>query len=831
VLNTHRLIRLTIICIILLAATWLRVGSLAALPPGMSSDESMNANDAFHIAKVGPLRFPFYENYGEPEPLFRFILSAVVPFFGPHIFIFRLVSAMLGVIAVAVCYWSACQLLAEQPSTVKWTAAALAAVALAIALGHITLTRGLYRAAPLPIFLLLFVGFLMRGLRRGGRLNFVISGLGLAMGYYTYTSAFIAPLALIPFAFSLLLFERPNWKRWLMGLATVGITVAIVTLPVAFLLVTSPERVLGRAAEVTSTSVTTASNAASTITGIIVDRGRDLLRNTFLVLFSSGDSNVQYNTASASVIPWIMQPLFAIGVIAMLVQWRRPRSWLLVALVFVTAAPAVLSNEVSHGLRLTGEFAIFPLVTGIGAAVLLAFVDRFQSQIRLIAYATLGLVALVGTVWSRQTYIGFWEQPSSLLIYGQDLTYGEWFFRPDQRDLALWLRAQNNPVLIPVNELLPQTTHAWLLPDYPNATATDENIVIPPDTIIALPWTLEHQDFNLDTRQFALLDNNTITLLPPLTNDAHAVLVNAFDSANLVTRPNGNPLAKVIMPTDTSAITFDAPQVAASVEQPIATLPNDLLVTGWWGPNTLTGTTEQTVTYAVNWATVQPQHHDHYSFVGLLTLNNERLAGVDAEMTRWLYPIWTWPPNTSVPVTYTFTVPAGLNPGAYRLAMIMYGNLNTIGWVKVPQDDPPNANAGALHPNASFNNQFLLEGVEASNEENGNIRLSLYWQSQVERSITDGIIFIHAQTKDGTLFAQVDGQPWGGQYPTFIWSKGERVKTDYTLNIGTTPAEEVEIWVGMYTFPELTRLEVTQSSLPVVDNRLNLGSLLALIGL
>ena len=825
-----RLTQYLIVALILIAATWLRVGGLAALPPGLSSDESMNANDAFHISKVGPARFPFYENYGEPEPLFRFILSLAVPFLGPHIWIFRLTSALIGVMSVAAAYWTTRQVLAAQPIHRRWGAAAIAATSLAIALGHITLTRSLYRAVPLPLFILFFIGFLLRGLRRQNRILIGLSGLSLAAGFYTYTAGFFVPLALGPFALGLLLFERHHWRRWLIALALIGIVLILVVSPVAYLLVKSPERVLGRAAEMADVSVANASVAFSTISQRVVERSQSLAKGTLSVLFLRGDGNVQYNTDNAPVVPFVMQPLFAIGILALLFQWRQTRSWLLFSLILITAAPAVLSIEPAHGLRITGAFAIFPLVVGLGTSAVLDYVERFPTQIHFATNGLLMAAVLIGVLWARQTYVDFWQKPSAILMFGRNLTYGEWFFRPDQRDLALWIRSQSGPVLVPVDQLLPQTTHAWLLPRYPNVAADDEHFVLPTDTQVAIPWALELGDFNTDARHFALLDDGIITLLPPLSEGSHETLNAKLDSAPIVTRSNGNPLVKVIPSTEVSAITFDPPQVAAAPEKPIISLPNGLLVTSWWGPKTLSPELEQTITYMLNWVTTQPQRHDYYSFVGLLTTNNNRQAGVDAEMTRWLYPTWTWRPNTPTPVTYSFTVPAGLDPGAYRLVLIMNGELITIGWVKVPQTDPPLAEAGSLHPNALFNNDFLLYGADAIDEGNGAVRLSLYWQSQTERPPTDGIVFIHAQTKEGALVAQADAQPWGGQYPTFIWSEGERIRTDYVLDIGDTSPADVDIWVGMYTFPSLARLEITPADGGVKDNRLRLGNLLELLG-
>ncbi|MEK7312257.1 MAG: hypothetical protein AAB382_09805 [Chloroflexota bacterium] len=815
---------------VILSATWLRIGDLSSLPPGLSSDESMNANDAFHIYQVGPARFPFYENYGEPEPLFRLILSALVPFLGPHIWTFRLVAALIGVGTVAAACWATRQVLAGHTVGIRWAASALAAASLAAALGHITITRSLYRAAPLPLFILLFIGFLLRSLRRRRWIDLIISAISLSLCYYTYTAGFIVPLAFGPFILGLFLFERKSWKAWATSLAIVGLIAAVVLTPVGYLLIKSPQRVLGRAAEVTGTSVVDAASAFNTISGRILTTGRNLALGAYSVLFINGDSNVQYNTDRAPVIPFMFQPLFASGVLALFTQWRRPQTWLLISLIFITAAPAVLSQEAAHGLRITGAFGIFPLIAGAGAGGLLSLAARQPVRLRVALHTLLAVVTVWGMVWARQTYVGFWQRPSSIIMFGRDLTYGEWFFRPDQRDFAQWIAAQQAPVLVPLDQLVPQTTRAWLLASYPNVTAADNNFTMPPDTLAVIPWVLELGDYNLNTRHYALLQNHTITLLPPLTEETHNALAANLASAQRINRPNGNAMAKIITPPAGFRFDFESRRVAATLGQPLAAQANGLVVTGWWGPKTVSRDSEQTVTYTLEWATRYPQRHDYRSFVGLLTYNNERKAGVDAEMTRWLYPTWTWQPDTPTPVTYTFTVPAGLDPGAYRLALIMDDQLTTIGWVKVPQANLPAPDAGNVHPDAVFDNSFTMYGASAKDEGNGNVRISFYWQSNVERSVTDAIIFIHAQTKDGQLVAQADAQPWLGQYPTFIWSKGERVRTDYSLNIGSTPITDVEVWVGMYTFPSLVRLTVIQNDTPVKDNRLHVGSLVALLG-
>ena len=92
---------------------------------------------------------------------------------------------------------------------------------------------------------------------------------------------------------------------------------------------------LNDAAEVTGTSVVDSTSAFNTITGRILSSGQNLLWGTYSILFLQGDKNVQYNTDGVPVTPFMFQPLFGLGVLMLLAQWRRPRSWLLLPLLFL----------------------------------------------------------------------------------------------------------------------------------------------------------------------------------------------------------------------------------------------------------------------------------------------------------------------------------------------------------------------------------------------------------------------------------------------------------------------------------------------------------------
>ena len=84
----------------------------------------------------------------------------------------------------------------------------------------------------------------------------------------------------------------------------------------------------------------------------------------------------------------------------------------------------------------------------------------------------------------------------------------------------------------------------------------------------------------------------------------------------------------------------------------------------------------------------------------------------------------------------------------------------------------------------------------------------LYWEA-IGPVSTDVIIFAHLLTADGQLVVQHDAPPVGGVYPTSRWVVGDifthRVTLDLPPDLLPGPYDLV---VGMYTYPDITRLPV-----------------------
>ena len=828
---------LALMAALLLAGFWLRVDRLDTWPPGVSLDEAGNVMDAFQISHTG--KYPVYENPARPEPLYQAILAIMALVVEPGVWTMRLVNVYAGMLTIAALYWAARQCLYDRDATARSVAGLAAAAALTVALSHVVLSRSIYRAGLQPLFMLLFAGLLLRGLRTGQRRLFVLSGISLAAALTTYTAALILPAALLPLALSLLIVRRRTWRRWLPNLIWLGVTFGLAMAPVGWRFLNNREAVLGRTQEIESGSKT-------------LEQRVELVWEQF---FTGGDVNPQYNADSVPLLPRVFDWLFRLGLLALLIRIRQPSSVLIAALLVLSVIPAAAANEIPHGLRIVGAYAAFPLVIGAGVALILALAGMLRHpQAPRIAAAGMVVALAVITVLDAQRahciYAAYWDKPYVWDIYDRQLGHGEWFFRTDKRDLGRWLADQDTPLLVPLDELNLPTTRAWLLPRYQDTTTAGDSFTLPPGTRLVVPWWLERDDILRDTRAYGLLYDDTITLLPPLAAETHARLLDGIDQAEAVRRPNGDLMARVRPVPGDLALAFE-PRTAPRPGEPspLAVFDGQIQLLGWRGPDTLPSDAgAQTIAYTLDWAARPSAHHQYSAYLQLQTQDRQRLAGDDVLIWRWLYPSTLWDDDDSVPDQHILNIPANLEPGAYRLVTGVYitvfagepvsaagpdgvdlGTAVTIGWIKTPQRAAPSPEPAALAVDAVLGDVFALRSAYAQRLDGGRIRLALDWEALIDRPAIDATIFVHAVEPDGGNIAQDDRRPWDGQYPTFIWDAGERVRTEHVLDLGGAAPGDVALRAGMYTLPDVTRLPVVQDGQPDPDSVIRLGLLAALM--
>ena len=86
--------------------------------------------------------------------------------------------------------------------------------------------------------------------------------------------------------------------------------------------------------------------------------------------------------------------------------------------------------------------------------------------------------------------------------------------------------------------------------------------------------------------------------------------------------------------------------------------------------------------------------------------------------------------------------------------------------------------------------------------------MELTWRAR-ERPMRDQTVFVQV-VGQGRLFAQWDGQPLRGAYPTSLWPPGEVVHDLYIVTTQVdTESGDYPVIVGLHLLPEVRRLFVS----------------------
>ena len=807
----------------LLMAFWLRVNSLADLPPGMSNDESIYLIDTFNVARGGA--FTWFE-HGRPEPGFQLILSTTTRLFGGDPFAVRITPIFLSLLTIATLYWATQQVLYDRPLSHRQLAGLLASGALMTSLGFITLSRAIERGVPQVFFMTLFIGMLALFLRHRRTYHAIFSGMALAGTIYFYTAGLALPSVLAPIGLWLILFHLHTWRTWFFRFILIGIVTVILTAPWSITLLTNSSLILDRAGEVMGT-------------GLTIDRAISLTWNHLLI---AGDPNSQYNTASAPMILSLFQPLFILGLGALLIRIKNPTSIAIITFLVLGALPPLLTNEPIHGIRAIGMFGAFPFIIGLGAIFLFDGLERILSAKYRFIWALFAVFwLLIGTIYVQRIYKEYWQNPPLTRVYVDALTVGEWYFRQDRRDVARWLMRQTQPVLMPMDELNLPTTRAWTMNSIPNLSVADDDFILPSNTRLFLPWYIEENQLRTETHLYVLVEDDTITLLPPLSGESHSQLISIAQTGEELSRGRGNYLSfmgyNIILPDD-FVLTFD--NRIHTTSTPLAEFGDGAVkITDWRGAETIQGVSGEELRYHIQWNGRQLNQR-YFTVLQLHTQDADNKASAADISLSYLYPPMIWDESLSPFMAYSLVLSENLPFGAYRLVAGIYdgktrtnlsaispighplNTLATIGWVKVahplmtiPSDTQP--------INAVLADKIGLQAVKSTSI-GGQLAVNLYWQSLVHRPNIDATLFIQVFSDEGRI-GQTDTRPMNGQYPTIIWDKGEIVMTEHLITLDAPLNKNAYMLIGMYTFPTLERLPMTINNIPQPDNmvRIELG--------
>jgi 4-amino-4-deoxy-L-arabinose transferase-like glycosyltransferase len=290
-----------------LLAFGLRVWRLADVPPGWRDDEVINLLVISQHVLDGDWAFYFPDASGN-EALYHTLNAGMLALFSANEWSFRFLSALLGTITVPLTYLVGRRLFGPAVGL-------LAAALLAVSFWSLMYSRfGLRQVMSPPLMLLAFY-FFWRGLQgrewrgwlvgQSSILNYLLTAVFIALGFYTYFASRGVPLILLAFMGYLALFAWRLFRRHWPGFVILFAAMALLTVPLILTLQQQPEAE-ARVSELARPLI----EARAGDFGLVAE----YTLTTLNMFHSDGDAEWLYNIPHRPVFGWLGAILFWMGV-------------------------------------------------------------------------------------------------------------------------------------------------------------------------------------------------------------------------------------------------------------------------------------------------------------------------------------------------------------------------------------------------------------------------------------------------------------------------------------------------------------------------------------
>jgi len=773
---------------VLLAGAAFRLVAIDRLPPGLSHDEAYIGVTALEVWLQGR-REVFFEIYNGIEPLIVYWQALYLRLFGITPVAMRLVSVTSGLLIIPLTYALTNRLLAfDLGPRMARVGALLAALGISLSFWAVFISRLALRAVTLPLLILpafycLWLGLTDNHSVSGRRLiYFVLGGVWLGAGMYTYLSSRFLPF--IPLLFFIYWALRGQVRRehWL-GMALFFAFWGLVFAPLGLYYLNHPEVFGRRAGQVLNIPLALAGDP------------RPLLDDTLhtLGMFSVvGAKTSRYGLAGRPLFDPLGAILFFAGLVVALVRLRRPARqsapyaflliWWLVMLV-----PDFITGESPHFLRTVGALPPTYILWAVGILSIGTWLmPRAPVAVRRLALPVL-VVYLVASGWfTVRDYFGRWASDAEAReIYGADFTEVARYLQASQ-DLAgpvpisaayyrdwdrfrLDLLMHHSPPFVVWFDG-PQTL---LLP--PPGTGLNPPYIFPRSAPPHPYWLefLEPEVLGDEISVYRLKSDATLDLEARLD-----VVIDGSETAS----PSGT-----------------------------------LQLLGYQ----LEGDAQagEVLRLLLHWQPLQdvPGDPDYAFFAHLRDQQGYTWAQVDANG----YAVVDWQPQVQVLQWLELPLPPDLPPLSYDLVLGLEdrGVGQPLGTpIEIGTITPSIANTfpspdDFIVPNASDVSAgawFTLRGYSLTPrflQPGSSTHVTLYWQAQLAPD-ADNTLALWLVNQSGDLFPLEDREPLGGDYPTSRWSAGQWVRDRFDMTLPPDlPSGLYEVFVG-WRDPSGARLPV-----------------------
>lgn len=392
-----RRVEVALVLGIVLAALVLRLVGHRFAPDGWREDELSNALVVSQHVRDGEVRL-YYDDASGHEGLYHWLQAGTMALFGAGVLGVRGVSIGLGTLSVLLTYLLARRLFG-------WPVSAIAAAAMAVSFWSLMYSRaGQRHVSVLPTTLLSFY-FLWKavpvggGSRRDGAHigSYVLAGVWMGIGFYTYFASRGVPLAVAAWGFYLLVWRRDLWRAVWRGLVVALVVAGTLGAPLVVTLARQPHAE-ARVAELATPVYDARAGDFSTV-------GRYAVI-TLSMFTHDGDDEVLYNVPHRPVFGLLGGFLFWVGAVLALVRMFGPardaRHAFLLLWLGAGLAPGVLSvpaASLSHTILAQPVVMMLPALALTAGGQYLAQADDPTRSPDSRAFATMLAAGLMFLVW------------------------------------------------------------------------------------------------------------------------------------------------------------------------------------------------------------------------------------------------------------------------------------------------------------------------------------------------------------------------------------------------------------------------------------------------
>jgi len=397
-----------VVIILLLVAALFRFYNLEHLPPGLWIDEAVNGVDALQNIDSQSFKIFYPDNNGR-EGLFINLQTISVAIFGNTVWALRVVSALIGTLTIISFYFLLKELFSFRVSFIS-------SYLLAISLWHVNFSRIGLRVIMVSLILTLCLYFLIRAFKTEKTSFYLLSGIFLGLGFYTYLS-FRFSIVLI---FALFLIKYLTSKKesssvkdlsvFYSNLKVFIISFLITLLPFIYLHVVSFSQMTERLAQL---SIFSYENPWFLV-------WQNFVASLGMFLFFS-DLNLRHGISGQLILLPVQAIFFYIGLITTIYSLFKvefsnisKNAPLILIWFFVMLLPIIFTSEGIHNLRALSLAPVVMLLCTIGYLWFYNKVSIYSKFLQARFWIITILILIILTVFEWQRYFIVWANQKEL---------------------------------------------------------------------------------------------------------------------------------------------------------------------------------------------------------------------------------------------------------------------------------------------------------------------------------------------------------------------------------------------------------------------------------